>query len=72
MHAPDFAQLHKLYMQNDSSGLQRGSRLCFQGGAETSWALPCDSTGFQVTWRVSPPFLQRRVGFASPSLPALT
>lgn len=37
-----------------------------------SGGLPCDSTRFQVTRWVSPPFLQRRVGFASPSLPALT
>lgn len=32
-------------------------------------ALPCDSACFQMAWWVSPPFLHRRVGFASTSLP---
>lgn len=33
-------------------------------------AVPCDSARFQMAGRVSPPFLHRRVGFTSPSLPA--
>lgn len=32
-------------------------------------AVPCDSACFQMARRVSPPFLHRRVGFASPPLP---
>lgn len=32
--------------------------------------LPCDSARFQMAWRVSSPFLHRRVGFASSPLPA--
>lgn len=32
-------------------------------------ALPCDPACLQMARRVSPPFLHRRVGFASPSLP---